>query len=96
MIRGDRNIPVPPPEVPGVTPGIVLVPLLGWDRAGYRLGQGRGYFGRTLPKLFPRPLTIGIGLEAARLTTVYPQPNEIALDAIVTEAGVQIDRVRAL
>ena len=96
MIRGDRNIPVPPTDTPIVTPGIVLVPLIGWDGAGYGLGQGGGYLDRTLATLSPRPLAIGIGFEAAQLTTIYPQPNEIALDAIVTEAGVQIDRVRAL
>lgn len=95
MLRGNRGIPVPPPEAPVVTPEIVLVPLVGWDGAGYRLGRGGGYFDRTLAALSPRPFAIGIGVQAARLPTIYPQPHEIALDVIVTEAGVQVDSGRA-
>lgn len=90
MIRGDWNIPVPPPEAGAVIPEIVLAPLIGWTAEGYRLGYGGGYFDRTLASLSPRPFAIGIGLTAARLVTIYPQPHDIRLDAIVTEDGVQV------
>ena len=90
MVRGDWNIPVPPPEAAIVTPGITLAPLVGWDGDGYRLGYGGGYFDRTLAALTPRPLTIGIGLQPARLATIYPQPHDIPLDFILTEAGIQV------
>ena len=89
MVRGDWNIPVPPPEAVAVTPDITLAPLMGWDAQGYRLGYGGGYFDRTLAALSPRPFTIGIGLEAGRLRTIYPQPHDIPLDAILTEAGLR-------
>lgn len=89
MVRGDWNIPVPPPEAEAVQPEIVLAPLVGWDGAGYRLGYGGGYFDRTLAALSPRPLAIGVGLAAARLATIFPQPHDIRLDAILTEDGVQ-------
>ncbi|MFC2967941.1 5-formyltetrahydrofolate cyclo-ligase [Acidimangrovimonas pyrenivorans] len=92
MVRGDWNIPVPPPDAPAVTPDIAFAPLVGWDDAGYRLGYGGGYFDRTLASLAPRPFTIGIGFQAARLSTIFPQPHDIVLDAIVTEAGVQVPR----
>lgn len=92
MIRGDWNIPVPPPDSAPMTPGIMLAPLVGWDGAGYRLGYGGGYFDRTLAALAARPLTIGIGLQAAELPTIHPQPHDIPLDLIVTEDGVQADR----
>jgi 5,10-methenyltetrahydrofolate synthetase len=85
MVRGDWNIPVPPPEAEVVTPDVALAQLVGWDRAGYRLGYGGGYFDRTLADLSPRPFTIGIGLQAAEFATIYPQPHDIRLDAIVTE-----------
>lgn len=90
MMRGDWNIPVPPPEAERVVPTIVLAPLVGWDAAGYRLGYGGGYFDRTLAALSPRPFAIGVGLQQAQLETIYPQPHDIGLDAIVTEAGVQV------
>ena len=67
----------------------MLSPLVGWDVAGYRLGYGGGYFDRTLAATRPRPYLIGVGLQAARLPTVFPQPHDIAMDAIVTEDGLQ-------
>lgn len=87
MRRGDWNIPVPPPDAPVLTPDIALAPLVGWTTDGYRLGYGGGYFDRTLAALFPRPFTIGIGFESARLPTIFPQPHDIRLDVILTEAG---------
>ena len=92
MVRGDWNIPVPPPEAETLLPDIVLAPLLGWDGAGYRLGYGGGYFDRTLAALSPRPFTIGTGLHAAALSTIYPQPHDIPLDVILTEAGLEYER----
>jgi len=93
MVRGDWNIPVPPQEAEVVKPDVTLAPLVGWDRSGYRLGYGGGYFDRTLAHLSPRPFAIGIGLQAAQLATIYPQPHDIQLDAIVTEEGVQFIRL---
>ena len=90
MVRGDWNIPVPPPDAPVVTPEISLAPVVGWTGDCYRLGYGGGYFDRTLASLSPRPFTIGIGFQSARLATIYPQPHDIALDAIVTEAGIAV------
>ena len=87
MVRGDWNIPVPPPEAEVMTPEIALAPLVGWTDEGFRLGYGGGYFDRTLAALSPRPFTIGIGLQAARLATIHPQSHDIPLDAIVTEEG---------
>lgn len=92
MVRGDWNIPVPPQDAPEVTPEIALAPLVGWTAEGYRLGYGGGYFDRTLAALRPRPFVIGVGFDAARLRTIYPQPHDIALDLIITEAGVKTEQ----
>jgi 5-formyltetrahydrofolate cyclo-ligase len=90
MVRGDWNIPVPPPEAEVVTPEIALAPVVGWTDGGFRLGYGGGYFDRTLAALSPRPFTIGIGIQSACLATIHPQPHDIPLDAIVTEAGLVV------
>lgn len=87
MERGFWNIPVPS-EAPHLQPDIVLAPLVGWDGAGYRLGYGGGYFDRTLGAREPRPLAIGVGLDAARIATVFPQPHDIPMQVIVTETGI--------
>lgn len=92
MIRGDWNIPVPSPEAEVLSPDVVLAPCLGWDAGCYRLGWGGGYFDRTLAVLNPRPFAIGIALAAAQMSTIYPQPHDIPLDMIVTEAGVLAER----
>ncbi len=69
-------------------PQALLIPVNGFDAAGYRLGYGGGFFDRTLAALQPRPLTIGVGFELARVDSIFPQAHDIRLDAIVTEAGV--------
>ncbi|PWE31250.1 5-formyltetrahydrofolate cyclo-ligase [Maritimibacter sp. 55A14] len=94
MVRGDWNIPVPPPDAPKLSPNIALAPLVGWSAEGYRLGYGGGYFDRTLAALKPRPFVIGIGFNAAHIATIFPQPHDIPLDLIVTEAGVRSERTK--
>ena len=84
MSRGVWNIPVPG-ERTLVQPNLLLVPLVGFDAAGYRLGYGGGYYDRTLAAMSPRPLTIGVGFAMGRLNSIYPQPHDIPMDAIVTE-----------
>ena len=92
LVRGDWNIPVPPPDADMLVPDFALAPCLGWTDDCYRLGWGGGYFDRTLAALTPRPITIGIALNAARLPTIFPQPHDIPLDLILTEDGVAATR----
>ncbi|PPB79967.1 5,10-methenyltetrahydrofolate synthetase [Albidovulum inexpectatum] len=91
LVRGHWNIPVPPDDAPVVTPDICIAPLVGWaleeDGTCWRLGFGGGYFDRTLGALLPRPKAIGVGLDAARVPTIFPQPHDIPMDQIVTESG---------
>ena len=77
-----------PAEGPDVTPAALLIPLVGFDAAGHRLGYGGGYYDRTLAALRPRPLAIGVGFELGRLSSLAPRPHDHPMDLIVTEAGV--------
>ncbi len=86
MVQGFWKIPIPA-EGPEVVPDVTLAPVVGWDDAGFRLGYGGGYFDRTLAALNPRPFAIGIGLDAARVATIFPQPHDIPMSAILTETG---------
>ena len=70
-----------------VIPDLILLPLNGFDAAGYRLGYGGGYFDRTLAVLSPRPLAVGVGFEINRLASIRPESHDQRLDWIVTEAG---------
>ena len=87
MEAGVGNI-LPPAGREPVWPAALLVPLVGFDAAGYRLGYGAGYYDRTL-EVFPTPpLTIGVGFELSRMETIHPQPHDVPMDYIVTEAGL--------
>ena len=71
----------------GLVPDLLLLPVNAFDGRGYRLGYGGGYFDRTLAALAPRPLTIGLGFELARVADTRPGIHDIPMDAVVTEAG---------
>jgi 5-formyltetrahydrofolate cyclo-ligase len=87
LVSGVWNIPVPADGEP-VQPDLLLIPLVGFDSRRYRLGYGGGYYDRTLAILDPRPLTVGIGHAFQYLPTIHPQPDDIPMDAIVTEQGI--------
>ena len=70
-----------------ISPDVILLPVVGFDAQGYRLGYGGGYFDRTLVQLNPRPLVIGTAYEISRLASVQPQVHDIPMDWVVTEAG---------
>ena len=67
-----------------VAPDLLLVPVLGYDAAKYRLGYGGGFYDRTL-SVAARPAAIGVGFSLGRLATIYPQAWDVPLDRIVTE-----------
>lgn len=81
------GIPIPATGQVSPPPDIVLLPLVAFDAAGYRLGYGGGYFDRTLAALSPRPAAWGVGFELARTAALHPQAHDIPLDVIVTELG---------
>lgn len=43
---------------------------------------------------YPRPLSIGIGFELARTANIYPAWHDVPLDAVVTEAGIEVFSAR--
>src|SRR3954464_3851743 len=84
-----RPLAIPyPKDSAEVVPNAVLLPMNGWDAAGYRLGYGAGFFDRTLASLAKRPIVIGVTYERARLDTIHPQPWDVPVDYVVTERGV--------
>jgi 5-formyltetrahydrofolate cyclo-ligase len=86
--KGVLGIPFPAHGA-RVEPQTLVIPLLGFDAACFRLGYGAGYYDHTLQAAPGRPVSIGVGFELARLDTVYPQPHDVPMDFIVTERGLQ-------
>jgi len=88
MTQDPHGIPVPASTAVAV-PTVLLLPLVAYDAAGYRLGYGGGYFDRTLAHADVRPVTLGIGYAISHVDSIHPAAHDIPLDAVVTEAGVQ-------
>jgi 5-formyltetrahydrofolate cyclo-ligase len=81
--------PYDTPEIPLMRFDIVLVPLVGWDRSGGRLGMGASYYDRAFQPFEqnPRPVRMGVGYEAQETGGIPLDPWDIRLHAMLTEKG---------
>jgi len=88
-VAGIWDIPMPPEDAPEVKPDVLLVPLLAFDAAGYRLGYGGGFYDRTLACLRQKKniTAIGVGYSGQELPLVPRGVMDQPLDYILTEAG---------
>jgi 5-formyltetrahydrofolate cyclo-ligase len=90
MERSGLGILAPAATVPEVDPDVLLVPLLAFDRAGFRLGYGAGFYDRTLERLrrSKRVTAIGIGFAGQEMDSVPRDQYDQPLDWLVTERFV--------
>jgi len=70
-----------------MTPEVLFVPLLAFDRCGRRLGYGGGYYDRTLAGL-PTAQAIGCAFAAQEVAEVPAGPGDALLNAVATEREV--------
>jgi 5-formyltetrahydrofolate cyclo-ligase len=77
----------PTEGAPIVEPNVILMPLLGFDKHGTRLGYGGGYYDRTLTVLSRTPRLIGLAFASQEMERIPREPHDIPLDAVVTELG---------
>jgi 5-formyltetrahydrofolate cyclo-ligase len=77
---------------------VILVPVVGFDRDGNRLGMGAGYYDRALrrrrerTRTWRRPRLIGIAFACQEIARIEPSPWDVALDCVVTEREVVVPR----
>ena len=72
-------------------PDALFIPLVGFDRSGGRIGQGAGFYDRTLAQLRrtkPDVLTIGVAFACQELAEVPVEAHDQPLDYILTEEGL--------
>lgn len=87
---GVWGIREPKEDAAELDPDILLVPLLAFDRCGYRLGYGGGYYDRTIRRLRQRKTvtTLGIGFAAQEVSKVPATSYDERLDLLLTENEV--------
>lgn len=82
-----------PPETHEImVPQVLIVPLVGFDRHGSRIGYGGGFYDRTLAELRGQgPVTaIGLAWAGQELADIPVEPTDEPLDAIVTDRGILV------
>jgi 5-formyltetrahydrofolate cyclo-ligase len=88
LARGLWGIPYPA-EGTEVIPTLLIAPVVAFDRQGYRLGYGGGFFDRTLAHLGRQSLAIGVGFSSMEIETIFPQRHDIRMRWIVTGTTVR-------
>ena len=71
---------------------VVLMPLVGFDEAGNRLGNGAGFYDRLLAHRHGTrgaPVLVGIAFECQRCHRLPAAAHDVPLDAVITERGIQ-------
>ena len=88
--RGQWGIREPKPDAAEMEPDVVIVPLAAFDRRGYRIGYGAGYYDLTLKSLRSRKpiLALGIGFATQEIDAVPALPHDARLDLVLTEREV--------
>ena len=87
LVPGVWDIPIPPQTAPEVIPDVLLVPMLAFDRRGYRLGYGGGFYDRTLEKIraLKKVMAVGVAYHAQMVEEVPLGPHDAPLDYVMTE-----------
>jgi 5-formyltetrahydrofolate cyclo-ligase len=88
LVAGGFGTSVPTAEAPLIEPDVIVVPIVGFDRSGIRLGYGRGYYDGVITALREAghdPKLIGIAFSVQEVETIPADPHDVRLDWIVTE-----------
>ena len=84
--KGTFGLQEPPPTSPVLEPDIVIIPLLGFDRRGHRIGYGKGHYDYYLQS--HQGTFIGLAFAGQEVDRVPHETHDICLGYIVTEEGV--------
>lgn len=89
LVKGSHGVPVPGAGAERMKPDVVLVPLVAFDRAGYRLGLGLGYYDRTLEALrgTREIVAVGVAFDEQEVAEVPREAHDQQLDWMLTPSG---------
>ncbi len=81
----------PAEDRPAVIPDVILVPLAAFDRAGNRIGYGKGHYDRAIAAARSAgrsPVLIGLAFACQEVPAIPVEPHDAALGRVVTEAEI--------
>lgn len=84
LVTGPFGLTQPGPDAPEVAPDIILTPLVAYDRALHRLGQGAGFYDRAFAR-YPDAWRVGIAWSAQEVAAVPTDPWDVPLHALLNE-----------
>ncbi|WP_237477251.1 5-formyltetrahydrofolate cyclo-ligase [Lichenibacterium dinghuense] len=92
LVPGRFGTAEPAPEAAERDPDLLFVPLAAFDRRGFRLGYGAGFYDGALARLRAvRPvLAVGVAFAAQEVPAVPTEPHDQPLDAVLTERGLTL------
>ncbi|WP_308911696.1 5-formyltetrahydrofolate cyclo-ligase [Pseudokordiimonas caeni] len=89
LVEGPYGIMMPGGDAPVVTPSTLIVPLLSYDADCYRLGQGGGYYDRTLAAM-PGASAFGFAYAGQFVNYIPREVHDMPLHGIITETGIYV------
>jgi 5-formyltetrahydrofolate cyclo-ligase len=84
LVAGPYGLLQPAADAPEVEPDLILAPLVGFDRAMRRLGQGAAFYDRAFARL-PRARRIGLAWSVQEADALPADPWDVPLHAVATE-----------
>ena len=90
LVAGRYGIRVPLSSAREVSPDVLFVPLAAYDRRGFRMGYGAGYYDSSLETLRrdKAVVAVGVAFSIQEVESVPTEPHDQRLDAVITERGL--------
>jgi 5-formyltetrahydrofolate cyclo-ligase len=87
FVRSSFGLLEPGPNSTEKVPSLFLMPLLAFDAQGQRLGQGGGFYDRTLERLSTKVVAIGIAWDCQEVANVPVEPHDMPLTGVITPSA---------
>jgi 5-formyltetrahydrofolate cyclo-ligase len=91
LVAGGFGTTFPSAQAPTVQPDVIVLPVVAFDRAGMRLGYGRGFYDRAVASQRAagrHPKLLGVAFAVQEVTGIPHEPHDVRLDWIVTDKEI--------
>lgn len=90
FLPGSYGLLEPNPKATALEPALILLPLIGFDRKGQRLGQGGGYYDRVLSRRRGQCLSVGLAFDCQGVDELPVEAHDLPMQAILTPSGLRV------